>query len=120
MWARVVEFMLGCWLAVSPFVFQHGDDWLLWAADFIAALIVVTMALISYWPPMRHAHLGTAVLAVVMMGFGRIADGAHPGPGYQNYIVIGLLLAMFAIVPNYAGQPPLKWFEDEEQAASRV
>lgn len=26
MWARVVEVMLGCWLAVSPFVFRHSAD----------------------------------------------------------------------------------------------
>ena len=67
MWARVVEFMLGCWLAVSPFVFRHGDDSVLWATDFVAASLVIVLALLSYWPPLRYAHLGTMLVALVMM-----------------------------------------------------
>ncbi|MGE0756204.1 MAG: hypothetical protein AB7O38_04255, partial [Pirellulaceae bacterium] len=59
MWARVIEFMLGCWLAISPFVFHHGDNWLRWTIDWAAAVLVVTLAVLSYWPPMRRAHLGT-------------------------------------------------------------
>lgn len=117
MWSRVVECMLGCWLAVSPFVFEHGDEMWLWAADFMAAGAVITLALLSYWPPTRNAHLATAALAVLMIGFGRIGGGADVEPAYQNHIVVGLLLAMFAIVPNHAGQPPRSWHAHEEEVA---
>jgi len=52
MWARVVEFMLGCWLAISPFIFQHpADDLTLWVTDWMAASFVILFALLSYWRP---------------------------------------------------------------------
>jgi hypothetical protein len=109
MWARVVEAMLGCWMAVSPFVFQHQDGSVLWAADLATAAAVISLALLSYWEPLRHAHLGIAVVALVMIVFGRLWHPGEVGPGFQNHMVVGLLLAMFAIVPNYAGRPPRAW-----------
>lgn len=115
MWSRVVECMLGCWLLVSPFVYQHGDEGALWAADFIAAPLVIVLALLSYWPPTRHAHLGISVVALFMILFGRLADGGAPGPGFQNHILIGLLLLMFAIVPNCASRPPRTWYQKHGQ-----
>ena len=110
MWARVVECMLGCWLAASPYVFRHADNLLLSAADFIAASSIIALALLSYWPPMRYAHLGIAPIALLMILFGRFA-GAEPLPGLENHVVVGLLLLMFAIVPNHASQPPKSWRE---------
>lgn len=117
MWSRVVEFMLGCWLAVSPFVFQHGEETMLWLVDFVAASAVIGLALLSYWRPLRHAHLGIVVVAAVIIAFGRIADGVEPGPAYQNYILIGLLLLMFAIVPNNASRPPKLWYVEHRESS---
>lgn len=112
MWSRVIEFMLACWLAVSPFVFQHADDALvLWTSDFAVATLVATLALISYWRPTRYAHLLIIPPALWLIGFGRF--GPPPLlPGMQNDIVVGLLLLMFAIVPNRATLPPHAWFRD--------
>ena len=112
MWARVVEFMLGCWLAVSPFVFRHENPQL-WTLDFALSLAVMVLALVSYWHPLRFAHLVLIVLALAMIGWGRFSgglDGADLAAGYQNYILVGLLLLMFAIVPNQASEPPASWF----------
>jgi len=114
MWARVVEFMLGCWLAISPFVFQHGDMSLLWAVDFTTSLLIVHLALFSYWQPTRHAHLATGVIALALIAFGRLAGGMEPGAAYQNYILVGLLLLMFAIVPNHASGPPRNWYASSD------
>ena len=114
MWARVVEFMLGCWLAVSPFIFAHGENQMLWIADFSAALLVMTLAVLSYWTPTRHAHFGIALVALTMIGFGRLAGGAEVSPALQNHIAIGLLLLMFAIIPNHASHPPRAWYESSE------
>lgn len=113
MWARVVEGMLGCWLLVSPFVFQHGDHTMYWVADFTAALVVICLALASYWPPLRQAHLGIIVAALAMILYGRFAGGAEPVPALQNHILIGLLLLMFALVPNHASRPPDPWYAQE-------
>lgn len=48
MWARVVEVMIGCWLAMSPFIFRHpADQEALWANDLPCAFGVVALALLS-------------------------------------------------------------------------
>ncbi|REK18784.1 MAG: hypothetical protein DWQ37_02975 [Planctomycetota bacterium] len=117
MWARVTEFMLGVWLAISPFVFEHAEDnVLLWASDLGCATLVATFACLSYWRPTRYAHLLTLVIAVWLVGFGRFGAASPPPPGMQNDIVVGLLLMMFAIVPNNASQPPPAWFRERAGA----
>lgn len=110
MWARVVEFMLGCWLAISPFIFAHEHDQIvLWATDWIAAALVIACALLSYWHPTRHAHVLTALVACGLVLIGRFSSTESPSPAQQNEIVIGLVLVMFAIVPNQAFWPPAPW-----------
>ena len=110
MWPRVVEFMLGCWLAASPFIFAHSaEDTSLWIMDWSCALLVITLALLSYWPPLRHIHIATAVLAIVMIGYGRLSSPDHVTPALQSYILVGLLLLMFALVPSHASRPPRWW-----------
>jgi hypothetical protein len=37
-------------------------------------------------------------------------------PTEQNHILVGLLLVLFAIIPNEASQPPKAWEEFEERA----
>lgn len=113
MWSRVVEFMLACWLSISPFIFRHADEAVvLWASDFVCAVLIGTFALLSYWPPARHAHLLSVLVALWLIGFGRFG-GEHPvSAGMQNEITVGLLLLMFAIVPNDATRPPWNWYRD--------
>ncbi|MBW3600850.1 MAG: SPW repeat protein [Planctomycetes bacterium] len=111
MWPRVVEVMLGCWIAVSPFVFRHpNDEWALWASDWICASLVVVFALVSYWPPARWMHLATIAVALWMIGFGWMQPRPVP-PGYQNEIFLGLTLLMMAIIPSRATIPPPGWSE---------
>lgn len=113
MWSRVVEFMLGCWLAVSPFVFKHPpSDWSLWGIDWVCAALVISFAMLSYWTRLRHIHLATGVLAVAMIAFGRLASPTDIIPAFQNHILIGLLLLMFALIPNHASRPP-RWWHSE-------
>lgn len=115
MWARVVEFMLACWLAISPFVFGHPPDRpLWWAIDFGAALAVATLALISYWPPTRHAHLATLLIALGLIAFGRFGTPEPIPPASQNHIIVGLLLLMLPLVPNHADRPPEAWYGDRQ------
>jgi hypothetical protein len=107
-----VEVMLGCWLAISPFVFRHpASEWKPWANDLACACAVVAFALLSYWPPLKHAHLATGVVALWLIGYGYFA-APHPlPPAMQNELLTGLLLALFAIIPNEANQPPQMWRE---------
>ena len=109
MWARVIEVMLGCWLAMSPFIFRHGpEERVLWTNDFVSATLVIVLALISFWPPLRFAHVANLLVALWLIAFGFWASYPAP-PALQNDIVVGLLLLMFAIIPNEATLPPRRW-----------
>ena len=113
MWARVIEAMLGVWLIISPFVFRHPSDaTALWTSDLVSGSAVITLALLSYWEPTRHAHVLLLVVATWLIGFGRFWSATPLPPGQQNDIVIGLLLLMFAIIPNQATLPPRAWFRE--------
>lgn len=112
MWARVVEVMLGCWLAISPFIFRLSlSEWHIWVNDFVCAALIIALGLLSYWRPLRHAHLITGLAALWLMGFGYFA-APHPlPPASQNELMVGFLLVMFAIIPNEASLPPQAWRE---------
>ena|ERR671922_2815943 len=110
MWPRVLEIMVACWLAASPFVFHHPADRLdLWITDVGSALAVATLALATWLPRFRRAHLLALLVAGWLVGFGWIGSRAEPLVAYENQIVVGLLLLMVAIVPTEASKPPILW-----------
>lgn len=115
MWGRVIEIMLGLWLAISPFIFGHyPGNAALWRNDLICAAVVIVLAILSFWSwPvggfLRYAHLGILSVGVWLALFGYVAS-AHPAaPGYQNDILLGLTLLLVAIIPNQASLPPPSW-----------
>jgi hypothetical protein len=110
MWSRVIELMLGCWLALSPFIFRHGSvEKAFWWNDLLSALAVILLALASFWFPLRYAHLGIVIVAFWLIGFGFSVSPYPAPPALQNDIAVGLLLLMFAIIPNEATRPPRPW-----------
>jgi hypothetical protein len=110
MWPRVVEVMMGCWLAVSPFVFRHppGQN-ALWVRDLLCAGFVITLALLSFGRGTRHAHLGILAVAIFLCGAAFLSPSNPPPPALQNDLVVGAILLMLAILPNEASLPPPSW-----------
>jgi len=110
MWPRDVELMLACWLAVSPFVFQHpAEEPLWWINDFATATVIGAAALCSYWPRTRYAHLVTLATSFWLIGFGRLGAEMPLPPALQNALVVGFILMMTSILPNEASRPPRAW-----------
>lgn len=112
MWARVIEFAIACWLAMSPFIFRYpGEDIFFWASDLITSSLIAFFALISFYKSLRKMHLCNLAVSGYLILLGYIfKDTAHPEP-LQNYVVLGLLLLMIAIVPSEADKPPVPWRE---------
>jgi hypothetical protein len=116
MWPRVVEIMLGCWLAVSPFVFRHsGEKPSYWIADWTAAVLVIVISVASCWPTWRHIHFHLAIclVGVGLCAFAYLGEPYPTSPALQNHLVLGLLLIMLGMLPNEAGQAPHGWRELE-------
>jgi hypothetical protein len=112
MWARVVEIMLGCWLVISPFVFRHGpDESLLWANDLACGSLVAAISLAAFHPRLGRIHLLNGAVAFWLVGCGFLGAPPPPPPALQNWVGVGLLLAMLAILPSRATLPPRAWLE---------
>ena len=112
MWPRVVEVMIGVWLAMSPFVFHRSFDHPpYWWNDFASSVLVMTFALLSFWHRTRHAHLLQIVMGLWLMGWAFANGfGSEPVPPIlQNDVMTGFTLLMFAILPNRASRPSASW-----------
>lgn len=117
MFARVLEAVLAVWLALSPFVFDHGEA-AFFAVDFATATVVFVLALASFWRRAERAHLAILIPAAFLIVWG----WAYPErpPAAQNELIVGVLLAMLAIMPTRATEPPeswLRWYRDHPDEA---
>lgn len=100
MWARTVEIILGFWLVASLLIFRSNNL----ANDLLCGLSVVVFGFLSLWNQTQWARFLTLAVALWLIISGYLAG--HPAPlSVQNQIIIGLLLAMFAIVPNRTKMP---------------
>jgi SPW repeat len=119
MWARTVEVMLACWLAISPFIFRYpSEEGHLWWHDWIVATLLCVLALLSFVRQTRRAHLLELLIAFWLMGYGwATASGVFDAPR-QNWICLGLLLLMLALIPSDCVKPPYAWIEWNERVGA--
>jgi peptidoglycan/LPS O-acetylase OafA/YrhL len=110
MWARIIEFMLACWLAISPFLFGYTPEQTpFFVNDFICAFLMGVFSLGSYFHSVRKLHLLNLAISLWLL---LVAFWIDPKANHlivQNYTVVGLLLFMLAIVPSSANDPPYSW-----------
>ena len=113
MWARHMEIALALWLAVSPWVFRHDPEasWL-WIHDLVLALGIGLASSLCHWRPLRRVYLANFLFGTWLVAAGWWLTSWSEGmamPAAQNWMVLGLLLLMFAIVPGEASRPPARW-----------
>jgi hypothetical protein len=118
MWARYLEIALGVWLATAPFVLGTARDHALNFVELVAGAGVVVLAAASIRSRGR-AHLGSPVIADVVASGGWWASRVAADARAENAIVVGLVLAMSAIVPTEASRPPVRW-RQHAKARARV
>lgn len=109
MWPRNVEVVLGLWLVLSVFMFDLPEDATrVWIIDLAAGLVIITSSLACYWDRTPRAHLVTLAVALALAAYG-LAQPRPVAAWHQNHILVGLLLAMFAVIPTQATTPPRAW-----------
>lgn len=110
MWPRVVEVMFGSWLVISPFVFRGTPELERYAVSMVVSGTLIAIAsTLAFWSPAAGARYLTLLTSLWLMGHGYFA-AARPGPpAAQNELVVGLLLVLFAILPNEINRPPAAW-----------
>lgn len=110
MWPRVAELMLGLWLILTPLIFRGTEAIEQFVVrDVAAGTAIVAMSLLSFWRRTAWAHLGTALLAL-LLGLTAYLGWTRPGPpAAQNEITLALCLLLLAILPNEASRPPKPW-----------
>ncbi|MCI0382473.1 MAG: hypothetical protein L0207_05440 [Chlamydiae bacterium] len=110
MWARVIEFTIACWLAMSPFIFHYPKtDHLLWINDFSCAMMIAIFSLFSFKKSLRKIHLFNLVISLWLIGIGYATENPKSIPPIQNYVTVGLFLLLIAIVPSESQLPPYPW-----------
>ena len=112
MWSRAIEVLLGIWLLASPFVFAFPAErpaW--WLNDLAAGGFVILFGLLSFWNPVRKAHLLSLLVACWLIAFAYYHGLGDAPPASQNHLAVGLALLMFAVIPNHASDPPHSWSE---------
>ena len=95
---------------MTPFVFRGTagvSDYI--ANAYVSGGLIAIASLLSFWERMRLAHLGTLAIAVWLAVHGYFS-AARPGPpAAQNEITTGLILLLFAILPNESNTVPRTW-----------
>lgn len=116
MWGRISEIILAFWLFISYFIFEYQS-----IQALICGVLMLLFALLSYAPRLNKMHLFQVVPAgwLLFMGY------SYPTPwlpmGLQNYVVVGVLLLMFTIIPSNASDHPRPWkrFLEEKNRQSK-
>jgi hypothetical protein len=111
MWGRVIEFMLGVWLAISWVIFDYKDHTgFLWH-DYIFFFLIASFSLLSYYAPWRHLHLMNFLVALWLAFFSYFTREIGFEKQAQNYMTLAWLLLIFSIIPIHSRYPPYPWMK---------
>lgn len=113
MWPRVVELLIAAWLAASPWIIPSpaGSGNSVRLNALICAALIALFALISFREAWEKAHLFSLTVAAWLIAIAFFQPDPPPPAVYQNFVVTGLTLLFFAVLPSHASDPPRAWRE---------
>lgn len=93
---------------MSWMIFGYSENFpILFTHDLIVFILISFFSLGSYLYKLRRVHLFNVVVAIWLIAFS--LTSLVPFVERQNYIVIALLLLMFAIIPSPTDEAPYDW-----------
>ncbi|MGD2168676.1 MAG: hypothetical protein PVI40_00345 [Chlamydiota bacterium] len=107
MWARIIELFIAGFLIASSWIFQSSS--FLWIFNIITTTWIILFSLLSFSHRLRKIHLMNIIAALALAICAFIQPDPPPPPVYQNYMVLALLLIMFAVLPTEASKAPIPW-----------
>jgi hypothetical protein len=113
MWPRIAELLISAWLAASPWIVPSpaGADPIVRTNALVCAALIALFALLSFRAPWEKAHLLSLPVAVWLVAIAFLQPNPPPPAPFQNFVVTGLTLLLFAILPTRASEPPRAWRE---------
>jgi hypothetical protein len=105
-WPRYAELLVAIWLIASGWTLDRSPDYR--AVAVASGLAVVAFDFLSIAGVLRYLHLLILPVSAAQIALGLFYLPVRSA-GAQNLIVVGLLLAMLAILPTEATQPPPEW-----------
>lgn len=107
MWPRISEFFFSLWLAVSWMIFGYKPNTPLFVNDMICFVLIALFSLGSYAFALRRLYLFNLLMAIWLIVFSVFSFvGEVPR---QNYVSLGLLLFIFALIPSPTERPSYDW-----------
>lgn len=112
MWPRICEALIALWLLASPWVMRgtKTDNLVAW----VAAVLMLVFSLAALAERFRRAYFGTLIVSLAIAAYPFLYQ-PPASPMKQNILIVGLVVAMFAIMPPDAMRPPREWRELEHE-----
>ena len=112
-WQDWGNLLLGAWLFVSPWVMQYPAEMpsAMWNAHVLGAAIVIFAAFAVYMPRVWEEGINT-VLGVLMIISPWVLQFASYRNVTTNAIVVGLLVAAFAVWAMVHDKTVEKWLHE--------
>ena len=121
MWARIIEFTLACWLALSPFIFRiPATDCFYWMNNFICALLIALFSLLCFSRHFRKMHLLNLFVAFWLIGLAFSVKEVPIPPHLQNSLMIGIILLMLGIIPSESELLAPRWRTFDSKTRPRL
>ncbi len=108
-WPRVFEVLLGVALAVVPWLVDAPMG--LRLHDAVAAIAILSITGWSMAQPERLVHLYNLVVAAWLSGFALLFSRTLHSAVAQSELLVGLTVALFAIIPSRTMEVPTAWRE---------
>lgn len=110
MWARIFEVSFAIWLSLSWLIFRYPEGSTLFMLhDFFIAAVISTISLLNY--KYRYIHLFNFLTSFWLIALVYFSGTSIMYAISQNYMVVGLTLLMFTVIPPRASHPPKEWEE---------